>query len=390
MHPTSPDPRTHWTLEADLAFLNHGSFGACPREVLDAQAAHRARMEAQPVRFFVEELEPALEATRREVAVFLRAEPDDLVFVRNATEGVNAVLRSLRFAPGDAILITDHGYHAVENAARYVAAREGARVDVAKVPFPLTDPEQVTRAVLDALTPTTRLVIVDHVTSPTGLVFPVEAIARALDARGVDLLVDGAHAPGMLDLDLRALGAAYYTGNFHKWICAPKGAAFLHVRRDRQGPIVPPVISHGLDSTRPRARFLETFDWTGTHDPSAVLAIPAALAFVDRWFGGWPRLRESNRALALAARDRLAEVLGVAPPAPDSMIGSLVALPLPPGGGRPTSHLYTDPLQTELREAHRIEVPIVPWPAPPARLVRVSAMPYVTLEDIERLAHALR
>lgn len=378
-----------WPLEEGLAFLNHGSFGACPYEVLEAQSKLRLQMEREPVRFFVRELEPLLEEARAVCAAFVGARPEDFVFVRNATEGVSAVLRARLWHPGEAILVTDHGYHAVENAARYVAAREGLRVDVAKLPFPLTSPDEVVESIVAALTPETRLAIVDLVTSPTGLVLPIEPIVRALHARGVEVLVDAAHAPGMVPLSLDALGADYVTGNFHKWVCAPKGAAFLVVRADRQGPMVPPAISHGLDSGRARSRYLETFDWTGTSDPTPWLCVPTALDFVSRHFGGWDALRERNHTLTLLARDLLCERLGVSPPAPDVMIGSLAAVPLPPGGGAPTSHLYADPLQTWLLDARRIEVPIVPWPAPPSRLVRVSAMPYSTREEYARLADAL-
>ncbi len=379
-----------WPLEEGIFFLNHGSFGACPHEVLEAQSQLRLRMEREPVRFFVRELEPLLEAARARAAGFLGAKVEDLVFVRNATEGVNAVLRARPWRSGDAILVTDHGYHAVENAARYVAEREGLRVDVARVPFPIASPEAVVEALVAALTPETRLVIVDAVTSPTGLVFPVEAIVAAMHARGVEVLVDAAHAPGMLPLALDALGADYVTGNFHKWVCAPKGAAFLHVRADRQAPMVPPVISHGLDSRRPRSRYLETFDWVGTSDPTPWLCLPTALDFVEARFGGWESVRVRCRALALRGRDLLCETLRVTPPAPDGMIGMLAAVPLPPGGGAPSSHLYTDPLQTWLLDARGIEVPIVPWPAPPARLVRVSAMAYLDEDDFAALADALR
>ena len=384
--------RAHWVLDEDVVFLNHGSFGACPRVVLEAQARLRAQLEAEPVRFFVRELEPLLAEARAVAARFVGCDEDDLVFVRNATEGVNAVLRSLRFAPGDAILVTDHGYHAVGNAARWVAERAGARVDVARVPFPLTGPDEVVEAVLAAVTPETKLAIVDQVTSPTGVVFPLTELVLRLEARGVDVLVDAAHAPGMLPLDLRALGAAYVTGNFHKWVCAPKGAAFLHVRRDRQEGIVPPVISHGWDSPRPRSRFLETFDWTGTADPTAVLALPAALRFVDEVCGGWEALRARCHALLLEGRDLLAAALDVPPPVPDAMLGMLAALPLPDADtcAPPESALYLDALQLALYETHRVEVPIVPWPAPPKRLVRISAMAYVTPDEYAALAAALR
>lgn len=382
--------RTHWTLEPDVAFLNHGSFGACPREVLQRQAEIRAQMEAEPVRFFVRELEPLLAETRDEIARFLGAEPGNVVLVRNATEGVNAVLRSLCFQDGDEILVTDHGYNAVANCARWVCERSGATLKVAPLGFPLAGEDEAVAAVLAGVTDNTALVILDHVTSPTGIVLPVERLVAELTARGVHTLVDGAHGPGMLPLRLEALGAAYYTGNFHKWVCAPKGAAFLYVREDLQAGIVPPVISHGYNSPRDRARFLELFDWTGTSDYSAWLSVPAALRFMER-FGSWDDIRARNRALLLEARDMLCDALDVAPPVPDSMLGFLAALPIPDGvDGPPRSSLYMDDLQIALYEKHRVEVPIVPWPAPPKRLVRISAQVYNERWEYERLIEGLK
>ncbi|MBT8207697.1 MAG: aminotransferase class V-fold PLP-dependent enzyme, partial [Acidimicrobiia bacterium] len=237
--------RSHWRLDPEITFLNHGSFGATPTTVLDRQEALRDQMEAEPVRFFERDLETMWDTAQQALADFVGADVDDIAFVTNATAGVNAVLRSLTFEPGSEIIVTDHGYEACRNAVEYVAKRSSATVVVVPIPFPPADQASVTDAIADAVTPRTVLALVDHVTSPTGLVFPVGDIVAALEHRGVDVLVDGAHAPGMLDLDIDAIGAAYYTGNCHKWMCAPKGVGFLHVRRDRQSAVVPTVISHG-------------------------------------------------------------------------------------------------------------------------------------------------
>ena len=382
-----------WTLDPAVTFLNHGSFGACPRPVLEAQQRLRERLERQPVRFFVRDLEPLLDDARSALAAFLGADPEGLVFVTNATTAVNAVLRSLALAPGDQLLVTDHAYNACRNALDFVAAAAGARVVVVPVPFPLASADAVVEAVLAQVTPHTRLALLDHVTSPTGLVLPIERLVRALAARGIDTLVDGAHAPGMLPLDLRALGAAYYAGNCHKWLCAPKGAGFLHVRRERQGGVRPVVISHGANSPRTdRSRLLLEFDWTGSHDPTAYLCVPEAIRFLGGLLpGGWPELMARNRQLALEARRILCDALDAMPPAPEEMVGALAAVPLPDGADAPLrSPLYVDPLQDVLLERYRIEVPIVPWPAPPKRLVRVSCQLYNARDDYERLATALR
>jgi len=386
------DVTRFWGLDPQVTFLNHGSFGACPLPVLEAQRRLRERMERQPVRFFIRDLEGLLDAARVELGAFIGAEPLDLAFVPNATAGINAVLRSLRIAPGDELLVTDHAYNACRNALDFVAADRRARVVVVPMEFPIGSADRVLEAVLERVSPRTRFALVDHVTSPTGLVFPIERLVRALAAEGVDTLVDGAHAPGMLPLDVTAVGAAYYAGNCHKWVCAPKGAGFLHVRRDRQPEVRPIAISHGANSTRrDRSRFLVEFDWTGTVDPTAYLCVPEAIRFMGSLLpGGWPEVMARNRALALEARAILARALGVPPPTPDSMVGSLAAVPLPDGSAEPASPLQISELQDRLLERFGIEVPIVPWPAPPKRLVRVSAQLYNSVAQYERLAAALR
>jgi isopenicillin-N epimerase len=381
-----------WQLEPGWTFLNHGSFGACPTAVLARQAELRRRMELQPVRFFQRELQPQLDAARERLASFVGADARDLAFVPNATAGVNAVLRSLAIRPGDELLTTNHAYDACANALRYVADCTGAKVRVAAVPFPLRDRSQVTDAVLDAVGPRTRLVMLDHVTSPTGLVFPVADMVRVLEARGINVLVDGAHAPGMLPLDLDGLGASFYTGNLHKWTCAPKGSAFLHVRRDLHAQVRPTSISHGATAnTARRSRFHAEFDWTGTADVTPWLCVPDALDHMGRLCtGGWPELMARNRGLALRARDILCSALAIERPAPNDMIGALAAVPLPDEAVElPFSRVGTHPIQDALYVDY-IEVPIIRWPRFPSLLVRVSAQRYNEPRDYERLVTALR
>jgi isopenicillin-N epimerase len=383
-----------WPLDPRVVFLNHGSFGSCPKPVLQVQQRLRARLERQPVKFFVREFERLLDEARIDLARFVGAGPDDLVFVPNATTGVNTVLRSLVFRRGDEVLVTDHEYNACRNALDSAAHRARARVKVVRIPFPLQSANQVVDAVSAGVTHRTRLVLLDHVTSQTGLVLPVRRVVAELDRRGVDTLVDGAHAPGMLPLNLRQLGAAYYAGNCHKWICAPKGAGFLHVRPDRQTVIRPLVISHGANSPRrDRSRFQLEFGWTGTCDPSPWLSVPAALRFMGSLLpGGWAEVRRRNRALVLAGRRVLGRALEVELPCPDALIGSLASFPLPDARETrpPTSPLYLDPLQDRLLANYGIEVPIIPWPAPPRRLIRISAQLYNNLGHYEQLASALR
>ncbi len=382
----------HWDLDPGVVFLNHGSFGACPRVVLQHQQELRARMERGPVQFVHRDLEGLLDVARGELAAFVGCNADDLAFVPNATAGVNTVLRSLAFAPGDELLVTDHEYAACRNALDFVAGRAGARVVVAPLPFPAAGPRAIVDAVLAGVTPRTKLLLVDHVTSPTGLVLPVRELVHALRERGVDTLVDGAHAPGMVPLALDELGAAYYTGNCHKWLCTPKGSALLHVRRDRQAGIRPLAISHGATSPRrDRSRFRLEFDFTGTDDFTPFLCVPAALQFLGGLLpGGIPALQQHNHELALRARERLCAAASTTPPAPASMLGSLASVPLPATRAAPVPPLGLDPLQVALRRDHHIEVPVMRWPAPALRLLRVSPQAYNSDAQYAWLAQCLR
>jgi isopenicillin-N epimerase len=386
----SADLAALWPLERDVAFLNHGSFGACPSEVLRHQAALRAEMEGEPVRFLSRELDDRLDVARAALAAFVGADPDDLAFVTNATGGVNAVLRSLTFAAGDELLTTDHAYGACRNTLDYVAGRAGARVVIATLPFPVASPDEIVETVLARVTPRTRLALLDHITSPTGLILPIERLSTTLAQRGIEVLVDGAHAPGMVPLDLGALDATYYSGNCHKWLCAPKGSAFLWTRRDRQPGVHPLTISHGATAVRPgRSRFRLEFDWTGTSDPTAWLTVPKAIEYVGSLVpGGWPEVMARNRALALQARDVLCAAAGTAPPCPDTMLGSLASVRLPDGTA-PVAWRRPDPLQKRLYDGWGIEVPVMSWPAAPRRLIRISAQLYNRREQYERLAEAL-
>jgi isopenicillin-N epimerase len=362
-------------------------------------------MEAEPVRFLDRELDDHLAEARAALGRFVGADPDDLAFIANSTGGVNAVLRSLRFAPGDEILTTDHEYNAVLNVIRHVAGRDGAGVVVARLPFPAISADDIVERILAGVSDRTVLAVISHVTSPTAIVQPVEPLVAALAARGIDTLVDGAHAPGMVSLNLAALGAAYYVGDLHKWSCAPKGSAFLYVRRDRQSAVRPATISHGANvPPRDRPRYRAEFDWQGTLDPSAWLSVPAAIQFVEGLAtGGWPEVMARGRALTLQARAMLEPVLGTRA-SPEDLLGSMVALPLPVdgplGGVAPVddpSPLDVEPLQTLLFERYRVEVPVYAWPVPAAespdprrRLIRVSTALQNSIDDVERLAAALR
>jgi isopenicillin-N epimerase len=376
------DLRSFWRLDPSVQYLNHGSFGACPEPVLALQSSLRQEMEREPADFLLARLPARLNQARETLAAFLGAEPTDLVFVTNATAGVNAVLRSLPFAPDDELLVTTHTYAACRKTVDYVAARTGARVVIANLPFPVQGDEQIIDAVLAAVSARTRLALLDHVTSPTALVLPLARLVSELQSLNVDTLVDGAHAPGMVPVALGQLGAAYYTGNAHKWLCAPKGAAFLHVRRDRQPALHPTVISHGY-----RGSFQAEFDWTGTTDPTAWLCIPESIRIMGALLpGGWPEVMQTNRALVLRARAHLFERLDIEPPCPDSMIGSMASLPLPQAApGSVASRLDSDGLHDWFR-ARGVETWLHPHPVP---VLRLSAQLYNRMEHFEQLARLL-
>lgn len=373
--------RDAWHLDDSIHFLNHGSFGATPRVVLEQQRALRDQLEEEPVRFMVRELEPLLDAARARLATFLGAQPADLAFVTNATTGVNAVLRSLDFASGDELLTTNHGYNACTNVLRFVAERTGARVVIAPVPFPAEGEETLFQAVLAAVTPRTRLVLLDQITSPTALIFPIARLVRELESRGIPVLVDAAHAPGQVPLALDATGASFTTGNLHKWVCAPKGAAFLHVRQGWQARIRPPVISHGANSKRAdRSRFHLEFDWVGTQDPTAYLCVPAALDFMASLTpGGWPALMALNHAEVVQMRDALLEAFPQPSPCPPQLLGAMASVVVP---GAP------EDLGERLFHEFRVEVPVIPLG--PLTLVRVSAQRHVRSGDVPALVAALR
>lgn len=364
-------------LDPGVIFLNHGSFGATPVEILAVQQDLRQRMEREPVDFLVRQLPGLLAAARERAARFVGARPQDLVFVPNATAGVGAVLRSLALRPGDELLTTNHRYNAVFQAMRREAGRAGARVLEARIPWPVQDPAALSQAVLAGIGPRTRLLVVDQITSPTGLILPVEDIVAGARARGVAVLVDGAHAPGQVELDLARLGADWWVGNLHKWVCAPKGAALLWTAPEHQGQARPPVTSHGAD-----LGYHPEFDWPGTFDPTAWLAAPAAMDLHEA--EGGPALRAAHHALVQAGRLLLSEALARPLPHPDDprFYGSMAAISV----GLPASQALA--LHTALWTQHRIEVPVSPFED--EAVLRISGFAlYNRPEDYEALAAVL-
>lgn len=333
MHDLDRDWAEHWTFRRKFHF-NHGSFGATPTKMLERQAEMVAAFNAEREDWLwgtadtTSMLKLVPEAVPK-LAAFVGADPDDLVYVDNVTDAFSSVLKSLSLKSGDQVLVTNHLYANFPSPLQDAARRFGFEVVMVEVPYPVEDEEQIFDAIMMQVTDRTRLAIIDHITSPTALLFPVKRLAAALKARGIDTFVDGAHGPGQVDVDVADIGAAYYAANNHKWMCAPVGSGFLHVRRDKQAEIMPAVGSGAAKMDTP---FTERFVWRGTKDMSAHVMVPETLDYVAALHAnGWIGIRERNHALAVEARNILADALNVAKPCPDEMIGAMFTLPL----GRP-------------------------------------------------------
>ncbi len=369
--------RHEWALDESWLTVNHGSFGATPLSVLAAQQEWRRRMEAQPTRFMSRLLPDALRAAAEKLGAFLGVRGEDLAFLENATTGCNAVLRSFRLQPGDDVLVLSHAYGAVRNTVRYVTDRAGARMVEAAIPFPRPPGHEILAALALALTPQTRLAVLDHITSSSALVLPLADMVGLCHAKGVPVLVDGAHGPGQIDLDIPATGAGWYTGNCHKWLCAPKGSAFLWAAPGRQSDLHPVVISHGLGRG-----FLAEFDWTGTRDPTAFLAVPDAIDFCQRLGGA--QLRARNHALAVEATALLARHLGTETGAEASMMAAMGLVRLPVAEEVSQEHAHA--MRSRLLDAGTD----APLHVHARRIwLRLSAHAYHDVSDYSRLAQIL-
>lgn len=375
--------RDLFLLRDDVVFLNHGSFGACPGPVFAEYQRLQRELEAEPVDFLSTRrtLPARLAAARAELAAYLGADRDELVFVANATTALNVAARSLDLEPGDEVLATDHEYGAMDRMWRFLCGKAGARYVRRELPLPLHDPDAVVEAVWAGVTARTKVLFLSQITSPSGVVLPVAPlVARARD-RGILTMIDGAHAPGQIPCDLHALGCDIWAGNCHKWLLAPKGAAALYVRREVQERIEPLVVSWGWQSDHPGpSRFIDEQEWTGTRDPSAFLAVPAALAFLREH--DWPAVRARCHALLLEGRQALLELTGL--PAlcpPEPWLAQMCAVPLPEG-------IDGEALHRRLREEYRVEVPVTTFAGRP--WLRFSVQGYNTREDIGRLVEAVR
>ena len=368
-------------LDPSVVFLNHGSFGACPKPVFDAYQGYQRELEVHPVVFLDRAFRETMASARASLGAYLRADPDDLVYVSNATTGLNIVARSLRLSPGDEVLTTNHEYGALDRTWTFLCEKQGASYVRAAITVPIRDADSVVEAVWSRVTSRTRALFLSHITSFTGLILPVqELITRAREA-GILTIVDGAHAPAQIPLDLDALGADVYAGNCHKWMLAPKGSGFLHVRREHHTAVEPLVVSWGWRSEQPgSSRLVDYCEWQGTRDPSAFLAVDDAIRFMAE--NDWETVRSSCHRLALQARERIAAITGLAPlcPGTSEWIGQMVSCAVPVEDA--------DALKSHLYDVYRIEIPVIRWEG--MTLIRVSVQAYNTQSDLDTLYAALK
>ena len=365
--------RADFLIRDDITFLNHGSFGACPKPVFERYQAWQLELERQPVDFLLRNRERLMAEARAHCADYLNIPAEDMVFVSNATSGLNVALRSLPLGPGDEILTTSHEYGAVMRLLEFVAAKTGARIIRHEVGLPYQSDEEFVEAFFSAASPRAKVIVISHIASPSSLIFPVEQVCCRARQLGILSVIDGAHAPSQMPLDLRAIDADIYSGNFHKWLCAPKGSAFLYVRPDCQAMIEPLVISHGW---RQGSAFVERNGWSGTRDIAPFLSVPVAIEFQRRH--DWSAVRAACHELAAQAQAQICGRYGL-PPLSRDQFAQMVTIPLPSCDATAVQHaLYAD---------YRIEAPLGEFMGRCG--IRVSLQAYNSADDIERLMSAL-
>ncbi len=371
-------------LDPDVVFLNHGSYGATPRPVFESYQRWQLQLEREPVQFINMELPGLLRQARGVLGEYLNADPDDIVYVPNTTYGMNVIAHSLPLGPGDEVLTTDHEYGAIDNAWQYICRKRGARYIRQPVSFPVCSDEEIIEGVWRGVTARTKVLLLSHITSSTALRFPVEALCARARKVGIMTAIDGAHAPGQIALDLGAIDADFYTGNCHKWLCSPKGAAFLYTRRDRQPLIEPLVIGWGFGENRKLAQnsvYVDALQWLGTNDLAAYLAVPAAIQFQAEH--DWPRVRADCHRLLAESLSRVSELTGLAP--------------LYPADGRQYVQMAVNALprivdltafNRRLFDVHRVEIPCIEWNG--RQFLRISIQAYNSTADIDALLAALQ
>lgn len=369
-------------LRPDITFLNHGSFGACPLPVFAEYQRWQRTLEEQPVEFLGRRIDGLLAAAREPLGKFLGTAPDNLVFVPNTTYGINIIAHSFPLEPGDEVLGASHEYGAVERTWTFVCEAKGAHYRSQPIALPVTSAEEIIEQLWQGVTPRTRALVISHITSPTALIFPVAEICRRAAAQGIYTIIDGAHAPGQIDLALDDIGADFYVGNLHKWVCAPKGSAFLYARPDLQPMLQPLVVSWGWRAITPGpSPFQDYFGWTGTSDPAAYLSVPEAITFQQRH--DWSTIRARSHTLATAASQRIGAMTGLSPISPETTdwYSQMRSIPVP------RTSPSSEALRQRLWDEYQIEIPVMDWGD--HRFVRISIQAYNTPRDVDRLVTAL-
>jgi isopenicillin-N epimerase len=375
--------RELFQLDPDVVFLNHGSFGATPKEVFAVYQDWQRRLEHQPVKFLGREIQGFLAEARKSLGSYLNADKDDLIFVPNATTGVNIVARSLNLKAGDEVLASDHEYGACNNTWTYLSQRQGFTYKHVAVPLPVKSNEEMLASLWQAVTPKTKVIFLSHLTSPTAVTFPIADICKRAREAGILTVIDGAHAPGQIPLDMQAIDADFYTGNCHKWMCSPKGAGFLYVQRQHQAMIEPLVVSWGW-SAKPQetlgSAFLDNYAWHGTQDFSSYLSVPAAIEFQQKY--NWPKVRVQCHELLKECLGKLHDLTGLESAyASDALYQQLAISPLP-------KIADLNAFKNKLYDDYCVEIPMTEYKD--QQFVRISVQGYNTKEDISRLVGAVR
>jgi isopenicillin-N epimerase len=377
-----PSLKDYFLLDPNVVFLNHGSYGAAPKPVFEAYQKWQLRLERQPVLFLGREFNQLMLEARQALGNYLHADADDLVFIPNATHGVNVAAHSLRLQPGDEILTTDHEYGACDYTWDYVCGKTGARYIHQPIPLPVRSEGEIVDQFWRGVTPQTKVIYLSHITSATALCLPVEEICRRARNAGILTVVDAAHSPGQIPVDLSALGADIATGNCHKWMLAPKGAAFLFVRREVQPLVEPLVVSWGMNPTpefTTGSRFVDILQWTGTRDPAPYLTVPTAIQFMREQ--DWGNVRLNCHRLLRQAIERVCDLTDLQPlyPLDSDFYSQMGIAPLPP----------CDPatLKSRLYEEYKIEIPVIQWQD--RQFIRISIQAYNEEKDVDVLMQAL-
>jgi isopenicillin-N epimerase len=382
----------HWKLNENIVYLNHGSFGATPTVVLEKQHQLQLATEAEAIEFYIDKLPQLLQGSKAALGDFVSTSSNNLVFVQNTTTGVNMILNSLPAQKGDEWLTTSHGYGACVHAFKHYAAKNKCKVNIAAIPYPLQSDDEIMEAIEKSITPKTTLALIDYITSATAVIFPIAKIIALLHSKNIKVIVDAAHAPGMVDFSIDTLQPDFFVANCHKWICSPKGSAFIYVAPQHQQLVHPLVISHYNDMAEgTAAHWSNQFMWDGTHDYTPYIAVKDALAYMPTLInGGWDAVKKHNHQLVWQAANKIANALQVPLPAPENMVGSICNIPMPDGVAPALKFHSNVELKNTLFHKYQIEVPVFLFPAAPQQWLRISTQLYNSMEQYDYLLDCLQ